>query len=856
MNNTKWVYRERPDTKNLDHLNLDRDILNIILNRKLDTPEKIDIFLHGTINNISDPFLLSDIEKSAKFLLGNKHKNIWIYGDYDVDGITSTSISYLSLQNLGFNIHYYIPLRDEGYGLNKDALSYIKEQGGDIVITVDCGISSHEEILHGNSLGLQIIITDHHSINAGLPEAFAVINPKREDNKYTYKFLAGVGTVFMLLLGIHKLEDRVDELMDHLDIVAIGTVADIVPLTEDNRIFTKLGLLQLQNSKNVGIRSLLKVLFETLEDKEFNTYDIGFIIAPVFNAAGRLEDAKKAVELLICKSPSVALEISKQLVSQNNLRKEIQSTILDKVNTVIEKNKLEERNAIVISNPDFHHGVIGIVASKIVDRYYKPVIIMEEKTAKGFAVASCRSIEGFNLIEALNSMSELFLKYGGHAGAAGFSIPLENIDEFNERLNTYVGSKLNSNDFKKPVKIDEDISFNKVSFEFFDKLKKLAPFGFGNPTPLFTVKNCSLDRVRIIGKTKDHIMFDVLKDDMIIKNCAWFGNAHNLVELMNFSQADIAFKLKIETYMDRYMVKMYIEDVREATNDENPLADEISTYDTNFPIHTVIYTRNTHLTEDDIHLNFGDGINLIQNRKNIGYLSSQTTDLIKKLKYDHNFNFKAKIEKIERKNENTNIHISIDKDFSFETFSLKTSNIFKEIKNFLIGDMEYNSIQKKVLSSVYRDKNKNTLLISPKHRGLKTIILTVGIYEHLQNKKVLLISKDKYSSAFSSYMDIMSEAQPGYDYYIYHNTVPNKHTTNSLVISNSDINLDSYYKILDEVTLPTNITLVEEEYILKNYQKHKGYYTKKLSIKNKLNLKKNIKNIENIYSTSDIFSLL
>ena len=347
-------------------------------------------------------------------------KTIFIYGDYDVDGITSTSLCYLALKELGYKVDYYIPLRDEGYGLNKGSLSHIREQGGDLVITVDCGVSSVEEVEYANSIGLTVIITDHHDINNILPPAYAVVNPKREDNSYNFKYLAGVGTAFMLMMGLYETLGRKQEIYQYLDIVAIGTIADIVPLKAENRIFTKLGLQQLKHTNHSGLQILLQTIFDDLEEKKFNTYDVGFIIAPIFNAAGRLEDAKMAVKLLISDSMVEAREISKKLISQNCERKEVQADILEKVEAEIEKNRYYEDNVIVVSGAGFHHGVVGIVASKIVDKYYKPTIIMEEKD--GVSKASCRSIEGYSIIEGLNSMREIFIKYGGHAGAAGFSI--------------------------------------------------------------------------------------------------------------------------------------------------------------------------------------------------------------------------------------------------------------------------------------------------------------------------------------------------------------------------------------------------------------------------------------------------
>ncbi|MGL6130419.1 MAG: single-stranded-DNA-specific exonuclease RecJ, partial [Fusobacteriaceae bacterium] len=295
MRNSNWIYRGREiPFENQENINY--DIMKILSGRGVIEKDEIERFLSPSLENIGDPFGLADLDIATTKILESVKKNqtIWIYGDYDVDGITSTALSYLALSAIGADIRYYIPLRDEGYGLNCDALDYIASQDGKLIITVDCGITSHSEILHAKSLGIDMIITDHHDIIEGkIPEAFAVINPKRDDNIYKFKYLAGVGTAFMLLMGVYTKLGIKKEIFNYLDIVAIGTVADIVSLRGDNRIFVKHGLERLRFSKSEGLRALLrKLFFQDHETRIYSPYDIGFIIAPVFNAAGRLEDAK------------------------------------------------------------------------------------------------------------------------------------------------------------------------------------------------------------------------------------------------------------------------------------------------------------------------------------------------------------------------------------------------------------------------------------------------------------------------------------------------------------------------------------------------------------------------------------
>lgn len=817
MRNTRWIYRENQISHNIEP-NIDRDILNLLYNRNIKDSEEIHNFLNTSLDNIHSPLLLKDVDRAVERVLKAKEngEDIWIYGDYDVDGITSTSLCYLALSELGISPKYYIPLRDEGYGLNKEAMDYIKSQGGKVIITVDCGISAHPEIEYANSLGLDIIVTDHHEINNGNPPAYAVINPKREDNEFPYKYLAGVGTAFMLIYALFDKLGKKEDLYKYLDIVAIGTVADIVPLLEENRIFTKFGMEQLNRSHWLGISMLIKKIFEDYQTRKFSTYDIGFIIAPIFNAAGRLEDAKRAVELFIEKDHRVCTEIINELLNNNSERKEIQETILERAIFKIENEKLFENSVLVVAEEGFHHGVIGIVASKILDRYYKPTIIMEIKPEEGIATASCRSIEGFNMIEALNSMKELFVKYGGHAGAAGFSIKIENIDEFSRRINEYAKKNIPESSLIKPVKLDITIPAYKISYDFIDKISLLEPFGFGNPSPLFALNNCEISGLRPIGKEKTHTMFNVKKDNLEIKNCVWFNSDDVFSEVASITHADIAFKLKLETYKDRYQYKMYVEDMQLPSHKENLYERYYSLYNTVFPIETVIYTRK-NLENFELKLVYHDyEVDVTLNRNYLTTLDNQTSYLLLELRKNYGYNFKVSIKDIILKDENYNVHIVIDRDYEFVSYSLKQGELFRDIKNFLLGDFNYNSIQKTVLASVFKEK-KNTLAIVEKGRGVNTIIQTIGLYYKSMGEKVLLVTDTVPSKRTLSCVDVADEFQEGYSYYIVDKKMDFSPFSdkNSLVFSNENIEIEGFNKIVDNYTLPENIVFVDEELLTK-----------------------------------------
>lgn len=857
MRDTRWIYKNSSN-EIYNNFNLDKDITTLLYNRDIIAGEDIKTFLYGGVEDITSPFLLKDIDKAVERLEIAKEKGepVWIYGDYDVDGITSVSLCYLALKELGYNVKYYIPLRDEGYGLNIEALNYIKSEGGTLTITVDCGISSHKEIAHANEIGIDIIVTDHHEINSGNPPAFAVINPKREDNEYKFKYLAGVGTAFFLISALFEKNNLKDELYKYLDIVAIGTVADIVPLLKENRIFVKEGLEYLRRSKWLGINMLIKKIFEDYETRKFNTYDIGFIIAPIFNAAGRLEDAKRAVELFIEKDHRVCSTIISELLSKNSERKEIQEDIFQKAVEKIENEKLYENAILIVGEEGFHHGVIGIVASKILDRYYKPTIIMEIKKDEGIATASCRSIEGFNIIEALNNFSDLLLKYGGHSGAAGFSIKIENIPEFSKKLNEYAEKTISDIAFVKPIKIDKPLAFYKISYDFLDKISLLEPFGFGNSSPIFSLNNCQFDNLRLIGKDRKHIMLNIIKDGYEFKNCVWFNSDDIFEELVSLTNIDIAFKLKLETFKDKYQYKIFIEDIKESINIENSTIHNFDLYDTTFPIETVIYTRRK-LESNELKLAFSDaGITVANNKMYLGTLDNSTEYLLTSLKNMYNLDFNVKLKDVIMKDENYNVHILIDKAYFFKSYAIKQGELFKEIKNFLIQEFQYNSIQKKILASIFKEK-KNIVAYMKRGRGVQTIIQTIGLYFKNINERALLITEESVNQKTLSCVDISNKYSDSFDFYILLNPTMDmiKKVINKrvLIISEeNNLNIENIEIIKDSFSIPENIIFSSENEILNKQH----IFSKKLTYEEKKTVIKNFSKYKTIYSTEDILCYL
>lgn len=807
MRNTKWNIKNIPKDKDIkiNNIPVDKDILKILFSRGIKSPGEIRDFLNPKLENLQNPNKLYDVEKSVKIIREaiRKNKNIWIYGDYDVDGITSTAVLYLALKELGAeNVSYYIPIRDEGYGLNNDALKKIKDSGGELVITVDCGITAFEEIKFANSINLPVIITDHHNLQGKkVPEALAVINPKRIENEYTFESLAGVGTVFMLVLSLFESYGKKEEAFEYLDLISIGTIADIVPLLSENRILTRFGLEKLPFTKNRGLAFLLYKLFNSGENKgnnpksEYSTYDVGFIIAPVFNAAGRLKDAKMVVKLLTSDNNREIEIIVKELINKNFERKELQNRIVEMIEKNIEKNKINEDFVIIDYSPEYHHGIIGIAASKIVDTYYKPVIIMEVKEDEGIAVGSCRSIEGFNILNALQSMPELFVKFGGHAGAAGFTIPIKNIELFKRKINEYAKKILKEDDFVKIINIDKQIPMQKMSYEFFKTIELLKPFGFGNPMPTFQTKNVLLENIKFIGENKNHIMFDLKQKGFVIKNAVWFGSGEYFKELNENLFYDIVYKLKIEEFQDRYYTKAYIEDMKASELKDDTLLYYHSLYNTSFPIKSIFYTHLDLDAENPLSMkNEFDQISLFQGRKFVGRLDYNISNLLIQLKRYFNWNFTVKVENITKSSTHNIVDILIKRDFSFECYDYTDIGIFKRIKDFLIGNMEYDSFTKNLLSLFFR-QNKDLILSfenkssenfknNPekyiKPENLINFLLTVGIFFMKKTgKKSLIIVKNSKNSIYNipfikTYFDIAvkyeNEQEENYPFILFYNT--------------------------------------------------------------------------------------
>ena len=480
----------------------------VLINRGICSQDQAAAFLKPSLAHVRSPFLMKDVDRAVERILAaiRRGEKVLIFGDYDTDGITATAILFEFLAYLDADVDYYIPNRlTEGYGLTLD---YVEKRaipdGIDLIITVDCGISSLDAVSKARSAGIDVIITDHHETPPLMPEAFAILNPKQPDCPSGFSWLAGVGVAFNLVLALRKrLRDegfwnnRLEpNLKAACDLVALGTVADMVPLVEENRIYVKAGLEVLASHARPGIKALLDVC--NMLNRPLDTRDIAFKLAPRVNAAGRLRHGLIGLKLLTTANMETAHAIAKELNQENIRRQRIENHILSEIVRHLENNpELLEQRALVIDQQGWHQGVIGIVASRLVNRYYRPVVIIA--VADGIGKGSARTPDGFDLYEGLNDCAQYLEKFGGHRAAAGITLRAENIPAFRRDFERIVCHKTTPEDFVPKLSIDGEISASDISVQLADDLEALAPFGKGNPEPLFMLSDMDVVSARVVG---------------------------------------------------------------------------------------------------------------------------------------------------------------------------------------------------------------------------------------------------------------------------------------------------------------------------------------------------------------------
>ncbi|MEN3333619.1 MAG: single-stranded-DNA-specific exonuclease [Blastocatellia bacterium] len=561
--NKRWV-QTRCDTvaagRLARELHLSEVLATLLANRGITDPQTAHKFLYPSLNDLHDPFLMQDMRAAVRRILqaiAQKEK-ILIYGDYDVDGTTSTVILKKALTLIGANVSYYIPERlKDGYGLRDEAMEMAKAQGYHLVISVDTGIRARQVVEHARALGLDIIITDHHLPEEGLPRANAVLNPKRLDCNYPNKNLAGCGVAFKLAQALFIETNRAHLVEPFIKIAAIGTIADIVPLVGENRVIAKFGLAGLSRPNNPGLRALLEVA--GVAGRTVSCVDVGFRIGPRINAVGRMAGASAAVDLFDAPDLETAMKLAVEMNEQNTARQQTEADILAQVMAAIERDpSVRQSRVAVIAGEGWHRGVIGIVASKIVEHLHRPTIIIAIEDGKGHG--SGRSIAAFHLLDGLESCAELFERFGGHSHAAGMAIAADRIDELRRRLNDYAASVLTDEALVPVVETDYTLPLKLASHELLAELSRLEPFGPGNPTPVFETYGAQIVQAPRVLKDK-HLKLRVQQSSRWL-DCLWWGAGERASDVFLGDRVSLAFTLSENTYNGNTQVQLTLKDLK------------------------------------------------------------------------------------------------------------------------------------------------------------------------------------------------------------------------------------------------------------------------------------------------------
>jgi len=537
-------------------------LAGILIRRGYSEIEEIRNFLYPDITSSNDPFLMKDMDVAVERIVRavENDERVLIYGDYDVDGLTAAALLEIVLRDLGLTVHHYIPNRlSEGYGVSLDGIRHAKENGAALIITVDCGIAAQNEVRLANSMGLDVIITDHHEPGQERPEAVAVLNPKQPDCTYPDKELAGIGVAFKLSQGVFRRLQK-DEVRLHglLDLVALGTIADVAPIVGENRLFVAKGLDVMQRNPSLALAALLRAA--GLFGKELTTSHVAFTLAPRINAVGRMGDSQNVVNFLTTDSPQEAAEMAMVLEQENRKRQKIDSRVLIEARERMTGFDPEREWAIVLASHTWHQGVLGIVASRLVEQFHRPVVLLtidEDGNGRG----SARSIQPFHLYNALNSCRDLLEEFGGHQYAAGIKIKEENIDEFRRRLNLQAKEHLTAHLLIKELVIDADVTMDQVDTELYRAMKLLAPNGPANPRPLFLMRGLTVDGYpRTVGE--GHLKLKVKSGSQTLDAIGF--NLGEMIEDLstNSGSLDMVFTLDKNTWQGVTSLQAKIKDLK------------------------------------------------------------------------------------------------------------------------------------------------------------------------------------------------------------------------------------------------------------------------------------------------------
>jgi single-stranded-DNA-specific exonuclease len=556
---TRWIVQKSDDQKVetlVNELKITPLVASMLINRGLDTVETAQYFLYGK-DQFHDPYLLEGMEKSVSRILEaiEKKEPILIYGDYDADGVSSTTVLMITLRDLGADVQFYIPNRfSEGYGPNEKAFRHAAESGIKLIITVDTGIAAIHEANVAKQIGLDLIITDHHEPGPVLPVALAIIHPKLPDSTYPFRELAGVGVAFKLA---HALYGRVPEHL--LEIAVIGTIADLVSLKGENRLIAKKGLENLKDTKNLGLRAILKI--SSVDPMSINEETIGFTLAPRINAVGRLASADLAVQLLLTDDPDEACELAAEMDAMNKTRQSIVNSITAEAIEEVEKNfPIAENKVLVIGKEGWNLGVVGIVASRLVDKYYRPTIILCYDAEKGLAKGSARSIAGFDLFQNLSTCREILPHFGGHPMAAGMTLNVDDVDDLRNRLNNLANDQLSDGDLIPNTLLDLEIQLPAIDLPTLDEINLLSPFGMDNPKPKVVINEVQISSIRKIGSDQNHLKITLADQESSLDGVG-FGLGSLFDHISPTSKVSLIGELTINEWNNMRKPQIFIHDM-------------------------------------------------------------------------------------------------------------------------------------------------------------------------------------------------------------------------------------------------------------------------------------------------------
>ncbi len=572
----KWNYQPPTQQDCVDAETLSEEIgispvlCRLLQERGIRTVSEAKKFFRPSLLDLHDPFLMDGMDAAVARInkaLGRKER-ILVYGDYDVDGTTAVALVYRFLQQFTTNIDYYIPDRDnDGYGVSFQGVDYAKASGVTLVIVLDCGVKAVDEIAYAKTLGIDFIVCDHHVQDEVLPPAVAILNPKLRESSYPYPHLSGCGVGFKLMQAFAK-DNGIEfsQLIPYLDLVAVSIASDIVPIMGENRILAYHGLRQINNNPSTGLKAIIEVC--GLKDKEIKLNDIIFKIGPRINASGRIQTGREAVDLLTEKNYRKALDMSNQINEYNEARKDLDKSMTEEANRIVDNLEgLADKRSIVLYNEDWHRGVIGIVASRLTELFYRPSVVLTK--TNNIATGSARSVADFDVYKAIDSCRDLLENFGGHPYAAGLSLKVENVEEFTRRFEEYVAENIQPTQTEANIYIDEELTFSDCTMKLYNDLKRFEPFGPDNPKPIFCTRHVyDFGTSRVVGRNQEHIKLELVdnKSNNVINGIA-FGQSSQARYIKSKQAFDICYTVE-ENSHKRGEIQLFIESIRPNTHEE------------------------------------------------------------------------------------------------------------------------------------------------------------------------------------------------------------------------------------------------------------------------------------------------